>query len=62
MADRIYGLDRGDTEFDMAEQATSPTKDVELVVDLAVSLEKSEVLLLIDMIKNHIIKGNWPPA
>lgn len=62
MADRIYGLDRGDTEFDVAEDSSSPTKDVEIVVDLAVSLEKSEVLQLIDMMKNHIIKGNWPPA
>lgn len=63
MADRFYGLDRGDNEFtEVTEQATSPTKDVELAIDLAVSLEKSEVLQLLDMIKNHIIKGDWPPA
>jgi len=63
MADRFYGLDRGDNEFSVVtEQATSPTKDVEIAVDLAVNLEKSEVLQLIDMIKNHIIEGDWPPA
>lgn len=62
MADRIYGLDRGDTEFDVSEGSSSPTKDVEVVVDLAVNLEKSEVLQLLDMIKNHVLKGNWPPA
>ena len=62
MADRIYGLDRGDTEFDIAEGSSSPTKDVEVVVDLAVSLEKSEVLQKLDEIKNHIVKGEWPPA
>jgi len=62
MADRIYGLDRGDTEFDVSEGSSSPTKDVEVVVDLAVSLEKSEVLRKLDEIKNHIVKGNWPPA
>lgn len=62
MADRIYGLDRGDTEFDVAEDSSSPTKDVEVVVDLSVSLEKEEVLRSLDMIKNHILKGNWPPA
>lgn len=62
MADRIYGLDRGDTEFSVAEDSSSPTKDVEVVVDLAVGLQKSEVLQLLDMIKNHILKGNWPPA
>ncbi len=62
MADRIYGLDRGDTEFSVSEDSSSPTKDVEVVVDLDVNLEKSEVLQLLDMIKNHIVKGNWPPA
>jgi len=62
MADRIYGLDRGDSEFSVSEGSSSPTKDVEVVVDLAVSLEKSEVLQLLEMIKNHVIKGNWPPA
>lgn len=62
MADRIYGLDRGDSEFSVAEDSSSPTKDVEVVVDLAVDLEKSEVLQLLEMIKNHILKGSWPPA
>lgn len=62
MADRIYGLDRGDVEENVSEGSSSPTKDVEIVIDLAVSLEKSEVLQLIEMIKNHILKGNWPPA
>ena len=62
MADRIYGLDRGDTEFDVVEQSTSPTKDVEVVIDLAVNLEKSEVIQKLDEIKNHIIKGDWLPA
>lgn len=62
MADRIYGLDRGETEFNVAESSSSPAKDVEVVVDLAVGLERSEVLQALDMIKNHIIKGNWPPA
>ena len=62
MADRFYGLDRGDTEFNIAEATSSPTKDVEVVIDLAVSLEKSEVIEKLDEIRNHIVKGNWPPA
>lgn len=62
MADRIYGLDRGQTEFSVSEGSSSPTLDVEVVVDLAVGLTKSEVLQALDMIKNHIVKGNWPPA
>ncbi len=62
MADRFYGLDRGETEFDVTEQATSPTKDVEVAIDLAVNLTKSEVLQKLDEIKNHIVKGDFPPA
>jgi len=64
MATRIYGLSRGETEFNLTEGVGSATSadDIELTVDLAVSLEKSEVLQKLDEIKNHILKGNWPPA
>lgn len=62
MADRFYGLNRGDTEFSISEGAASPTKDVEVAIDLAVNLEKSEVLQLLNMIRNHILKGDFPPA
>ena len=62
MADRFYGLDRGETEFQVSEGAASPAKDVEVAFDLAVNLEKSEVLQLLDMIRNHILKGDFPPA
>ena len=62
MADRIYGLDRGDTLTDVSEGSSSPTKDVEVVVDLAVNLDKQDVLVALDLIKAHITRGNWPPA
>lgn len=62
MADRIYGLNRGATEFSVSEGAVSPTKDVEVVVDLAKNLTKAEVIMLLEQIEAHIIKGNWPPA
>jgi hypothetical protein len=62
MVDRYYGLDRGETEFQTSEGAATTNKDVEVVIDLAKNLEKSEVLIKLDEIKNHIIKGDWPPA
>ena len=64
MATRIYKISRGETEFQVAEDVGSATvsDNIELTVDLAVSLEKNEVLLALDMLKNHIVKGNWPPA
>lgn len=58
MADIFYGLDRGDTEFDLVQDSSSPTKDVEVVVDDAVGLTKEEVVRALDMVKNHIIKGD----
>lgn len=58
MADLFYGLDRGDTEFDIVEQASSPTKDVEVVVDDAVSLTKAEVIQALQMVIAHIVKAD----
>jgi hypothetical protein len=64
MATRIYGVSRGETEFQVVEGvgAAVAADGVELTVDLAVSLTKEDVILAVDRIKNHIIKGNWPPA
>lgn len=64
MATRLYGLSRGETEFEITEGVGSATAadGIELTVDLAVNLEKDEVLRALDMIKNHIVKGDWPPA
>ena len=56
MADIFYSMDRGETEFDIVEQATTPGKDIEIAIDDAVSWNKEEVLRAIDMLKNHIIK------
>lgn len=64
MATRIYGLSRGQTEFEVTEDVGSAVSsdDIEVTVDLAKNLEKSEVLQKLEEIKNHILKGNWPPA
>lgn len=64
MATRRYGLSRGETEFQVTEGVGSATAsdNIELTVDLAVSLTKNEVILALEMLQNWIIKGNWPPA
>lgn len=62
MADRIYGVDRGGEVHDVVDQLTSPTKDFELVVDLAESPTREEVVLAIDIIKAYIMQSVWPPA
>lgn len=64
MATRLYGISRGETEFDIVEGVGSATAadGIELTVDLAVGLEKDEVLRALDMLRNHILKGDWAPA
>lgn len=64
MATRIYGLSRGDTEFQVTEGVGSATAadNIELTVDLAVSLTKEEIIRALKMLENHILKGNFPPA
>jgi hypothetical protein len=64
MATRRYKISRGETEFDIVEDVGAATNsdNIELTVDLAVSLERDEVLRALEMIRNHIISGQWPPA
>jgi len=74
MATRLYGISIGEGEFSVTETAGSAVAadKVELTVELATTavnsgattrgVLKSEVLEALEKIKNHIIKGNWPPA
>lgn len=74
MATRIYKLNPGETEFKVEEGVGAPTasKAIELTVDLATTVvnedgstravTKEEVLLALDMFRNHVLKSNWPPA
>ena len=63
MAQRYYGLDRGEVKKDVTEgSATTATTDVEVRIDLAASMSKSEVLLAIESIKQAITEDIWPPA
>ena len=74
MATRRYKLSVGEGEFSVTEEAGAAVNSdiVELTVELASTavntdsstrqVLKSEVLDCIEKIKNHIVKGNWPPA
>lgn len=74
MATRRYGINPGEGEFSVTEAAGAAVSSdvIELTVELATTavnveattrgLLKQEVIEAIDKIKNHIIKGNWPPA
>ncbi len=74
MATRLYGCSVGTAPNAVTEGAGSAiaADKVELTVELATTavgaftstraIQKSEVLDCLEKIKNHIIKGNWPPA
>lgn len=64
MATRRYSIARGETEFSITEAvgAATATKSMEFTFDLAVGLQRDEVLRALDMIKNHVLKGSFPPA
>lgn len=74
MATRRYKLSIGEGEFQVTEEVGSAVNSdtVEVTVELATTAVnkvggtrgalKDEVLECLDAIKNHIIKGNWPPA
>ena len=56
MADRFYTFNRGDSRAGVA--ASQQNTDVELIVDDAVGLEKKDILLALDRIKEEIQKDS----
>lgn len=64
MATRIYGISHGENIDQVTEGvgAAVAADGVELTVDLATITSKEQVLIALECIEAHIIKGNWPPA
>lgn len=74
MATRIYGANPGYHLEDVTEGVGSATasKNVELTVDLATSvvndngttrsINKGEVLVILELFKEYIVHSNWTPA
>lgn len=54
MADRFYGVDRGQTKATVAAATTG--LDVELTVDDAVNLEKKDILLALKAIEKALLE------
>lgn len=64
MATRRYGISRGETLGQVTEAigAAVATDSMEFTVDLAANCTREDVLLALEKIEAHILKGNWPPA
>lgn len=62
MADRFYGIERGNQGVrNVTESASTTSLDIEVRVDL-IGMSKLEVLLAIDTLKEAIAQDTWPPA
>jgi hypothetical protein len=58
MADRFYGVDRGETKATVAAATTG--KDVEVTIDLAVGVTKQDAILALDKVTKAILADeNW---
>jgi hypothetical protein len=56
MADIVYGVSRGQQEGDVVTGTSDPATDVYVVLDDTKGYSKLELLIALDMIKNHINK------
>ncbi len=57
MASRYYGLNRGQTEFQVTEGASTGSTDIELRVDTGKSLTKNDIILALEYFINIILKN-----
>ena len=62
MADRFYSVDKGEVQGGITEGSSTSSEDIELRIDLAPAMSREMVVIALENIKNHIMKGNWPPA
>ena len=64
MATRIYGISRSEQYNQISEGVGSAvaSDSMEFTFDLAANLTKQDVLNGLELIRQHIIKGNFPPA
>lgn len=64
MATRLFGISRGENEFQITEGVGSATAsdNIELTVDLAVNLKKEDVVLALEKLMNHILTKSQYPA
>lgn len=62
MATVYYGVNRGGHDEDVVVQTSSPSKNVELVVNEGVVLSRVELLECLQAIENAIVSKNYPFA
>ena len=71
MARQFWGVNYGEMATKVVTQGSSPTKDIELNVDLTkvygdatypTGIRKEDMLIALQLFMDNIVHGNWPPA
>ena len=67
MARQYWGLNRGQTEFQVVTSSTDPATDFEIsyntsTVDPDKAQGRMEFVQALEQMINAVMKGNWPPA
>lgn len=62
MASRYYGINRGQNDFQIVEGSSTNSTNIELVVNLASSPSREDVILALEKFENYLISHIWPPA
>lgn len=62
MADYYYGIDKGDSTYEAVGQTTDMSKTVVVRVDVAPGVERSDVLVSLEKLKDFILRAPWPPV
>lgn len=63
MASEYYGLNRGQTEFQVVNSSSTNSTDIEVRIDLTKGFTTAEIDNKLQEIYDTIIRNNlWPPA
>jgi hypothetical protein len=62
MANRYYGLNRGQQQDDVTEGSSTGSTDIEVRVDLSKSFTKGDVVVKLEELRNYVLAHKWPPA
>lgn len=63
MAQEYYGLNRGQTEFNVVNGTSTNSTDIEVRIDTSKNFTTSEIKNKLQEIYDTIIRNNlWPPA
>lgn len=62
MANRYYGIDKGESGIGNVTEGSSSTATTDVEIRVDTGLSKAEALILIQQLTHAIFQDTWPPA